>query len=121
MKEWNSPVYAFFNPKPQIVHINGRHAHDFKCAGSGCKVTVCRFLDTQDAQLTSNLRKHVKSCWRWGSEVLSAADCAKDANEVHTKIVKKFMQEGTITLAFERKGKGKVTYSNRQHTRHETR
>ena len=121
MKEWNAPVYAFFNPKPQIVHINGRRAHDFKCAGSGCKVTVRRPLDTRDAWSTSNLRKHVKSCQCWESEVLSAADRAKDANEVCTKIVKKFMQEGTITSAFERKGKGKVTYSNRQHTRHETR
>ena len=52
----------------------------------------------------------MKSCRHWESEVLSAADRAKDANEVRTKIVKRFMQEGTITSAFERKGKGKVTY-----------
>ncbi|KAG1831812.1 hypothetical protein EV424DRAFT_1469923 [Suillus variegatus] len=101
MKEWISPVYAFFEPTPRIVEINGRRAHEFKCGARGCKTTIRQFLDKKDA-------KHVKSCW--GNAALMAADDAKDANEVRTKIV---------TESFERKGKGKVTYSHRQHTRTE--
>ncbi|KAG1831114.1 hypothetical protein EV424DRAFT_1534623 [Suillus variegatus] len=40
MKDWISPVYAFFNPKPHIVIIKGRCAHEFKCFGKSCKATV---------------------------------------------------------------------------------
>jgi hypothetical protein len=121
MNDWTSPVYAFFERKPCIVNINGRRAHDFKCSARGCKAKIRRYLDKKDARSTGNMRKHVKSCSGWGSNVLSAADDAKDANEVRTKVVKTFARDGTITTAFERKGKGKVTYSNRQHTRLETR
>ncbi|KAF8545952.1 hypothetical protein OG21DRAFT_1491739 [Imleria badia] len=31
LKEWSSPIYAFFEPIPQIIEIDGRRAHDFKC------------------------------------------------------------------------------------------
>ncbi|KAI6039429.1 hypothetical protein EDC04DRAFT_2867974 [Pisolithus marmoratus] len=109
MTGWTSPVYAFFEPKPWIIDINSQCAHEFKCSAHGCKATVHQFLDTQDTQSTSNMCKHVKSCRGWGPTVLSAADDAKDANEVHTKIIKIF-----------RKGKGKVIYSNQQHTKQET-
>jgi hypothetical protein len=51
---------------------------------------------------------------------MSAADDAKDANEVRTKIVAGILRDGSITTPFERKGKGKVMYSHRQHTRAET-
>jgi len=118
MKEWTSPVYAFFDPIPQIVNINDRRAHEFKCQAKGCKAKVRRFLDKGDARSTGNMRKHVRSCW--GDEVLKAADDAKDANEVRQKIVGSVLRNGSITASFERKGKGKVTYSHRQHTRAET-
>lgn len=85
MKEWISPVYAFFEPTPRIVEINGRRAHEFKCGARGCKTTIRQFLDKKDARSTGNMRKHVKSCW--GNAALMAADDAKDANEVRTKIV----------------------------------
>ncbi|KAG1749457.1 hypothetical protein EDB19DRAFT_1629468, partial [Suillus lakei] len=119
MKEWTSPVYAFFNPTPRIVEINGRRAHEFKCDARGCKTTIQRFLDKKDARSTGNMRKHVKSCW--GDAALTAADDAKDAKEVQTKIVTGILRDGSITESFERKGKGKVTYAHRQHTRTETR
>jgi hypothetical protein len=65
------------------------------------------------------MRKHVHSCW--GDKVLKAADQAKNANEVHQKIISSFLRNGSITASFERNGKGKVTYSHRQHTHVETR
>ena len=75
-------------------------------------------MDTKDTRLTSNLHGHAKLCW--GTEVISAAGDAKNANEVRTKICPGFLRDGSITAAFERKGKGKVSYSHRPHTRQET-
>ncbi|KAG2085759.1 uncharacterized protein F5147DRAFT_588833 [Suillus discolor] len=118
MKEWNSPIYAFFDPMPAIEIIDGRRAHGFKCMAKGCKVCICRFLDKKDARSTGNMQKHVKTCW--GDEVLQACDDAKNAEEVRTKIVTSILHSGSITASFERKGKGKVTYSHRQHTHTET-
>ncbi|KAG1851080.1 hypothetical protein DFJ58DRAFT_661789, partial [Suillus subalutaceus] len=111
MKEWNSPVYAFFDPTPQVIEIADHRAHEFKCKAKGCKVKVRHFLDKGDARSTGNMRKHVRLCW--GDEVLKAADSAKDANEVHNKIVGSILQNGSITASFERKGKGKITYAFR--------
>ncbi|KAG1834657.1 hypothetical protein DFJ58DRAFT_847551 [Suillus subalutaceus] len=85
MKEWNSPVYAFFQPTPQIFEVADRCAHEFKRQAKGCKVKVRHFLDKGDARSTGNMRKHVRLCW--GDKVLKAADSAKDAREVHNKIV----------------------------------
>ncbi|KAF8550525.1 hypothetical protein OG21DRAFT_1384020, partial [Imleria badia] len=118
-KEWISPVYAFFNPTPTIREIDGRHVHEFACSARGCKVNVRRYLDTKDARSTGNMRKHVRLCW--GAEILDAADNAKDASEVRTNIVGSVQRTGSIAAAFERKGKGKISYSHRQHTRSETR
>lgn len=118
MKEWLSPVYVFFNPMPCIVDVDGRRAHEFKCSTQGCTTTIRRFLDKKDARSTGNMRKHVKSCW--GQDVLNPADDTKDANEVRSKIVPSVLWDGSITASFERKGKGKITYSHCQHTRTET-
>ncbi|KAG2029152.1 hypothetical protein BDR03DRAFT_936878 [Suillus americanus] len=107
MNDWNSPVYVFFDPVPQIIKIDGRRAHDFKCQAMRCKTKVRWYLDKGDAHSTGNMQKHVRSCW--GDEVLKAADQAKNTNEVRQKIVGNFL------------GKGKVTYSHHQHTRVETR
>ena len=119
MKDWVSPVYAFFNPKPRINVVNGRRVHEFKCRAKGCNATTRRFLDKKDARSTGNMRKHVKACW--GEDILAAADDAKDANEARTKIVGGILRNGSITASFECKGKGKVVYSHCQHTRAETR
>ena len=46
----------------------------------------CTYIcDTKDCCSTLNLRKHAKSCW--GEEVVKAADDARNADEVRTKIV----------------------------------
>jgi hypothetical protein len=65
------------------------------------------------------MRKHVTVCPCWGKVVLAAADDALNADEVRTKIVEGILKNGTITEAFERKGKGKRTYPNRPLTRAE--
>jgi hypothetical protein len=110
---------CFFNPKPCIVTIEGRRAHEFKCLGKGCKATIRRYLDKKDARSTGNMWKHVRACW--GKDALVAADNAKDATEARTKIVRGFLRNGSITASFEWKGKGQVTYSHCQHTRAEMR
>ena len=118
-KDWTAPVYAFFDPTP-IIHIDGdRRTHEFKCSARGCKAKIRRCLNTKDARSTGNMRKHVKKCW--GEDILRTADEAKNAAEVRTHVVGGILQNGSITAAFEQKGKGQVTYSHRQHTRAETR
>ena len=120
MKEWTTPVYAFFHPQPTAVKVDGQQAYEFKCAAQGCKVKVRRYTDTKDAQSTSNLRKHVRVCKGWGNDILKAADLAKNTNEVKAKLIGQFLRDGTIMAVFERSGKGKITYSNCQDTREET-
>ena len=77
-----------------------------------------RYLDKSDAKSTSNLRKHAKSCW--GAETVEAADRTKDVSEARDSVVKPLGKDGSITAIFERVGKGKVTYSHRQHTKAQT-
>ena len=103
---------------PKSIEMDGCPAHEFKCGACGCKGTVRRYLDTKDAGSTGNLRRHAKLCW--GIDVVSAADDAKNADEVRMSICPGLLRDGSITTAFKRKGKGKVTYSHRQHTRQET-
>jgi hypothetical protein len=67
-----------------------------------------------DSNSTGNLRKHVKKCW--GAEALQAAEDAEGINDARERVVDSLNRSGMITAAFEHKGKGKVTYSNRQHT-----
>lgn len=61
------------------------------------------------------MRKHAKSCW--GIETVEAADDAANIGEARKMVDN--LADGSITAAFERKGKGRVTYSNRQHTKAE--
>ena len=103
---------------PMIVEKGGHWAHEFKCCKERCNGLVRHFLDTKDAGLTGNLRKHVKSCW--GQEVLNSADTVKNADEVQGKIIPTFLQDGSITAMFQRKEKGKITYSHCPHTCSET-
>jgi len=80
---------------------------------------VRRYLDKGDAKSTSNMRKHTKKCW--GPDIITSADKAANANKVCRTTVTGGLNPQLITTAFERKGKGKVTYSHRQHTKTETR
>ncbi|KAF8548494.1 hypothetical protein OG21DRAFT_1479172 [Imleria badia] len=89
------------------IHVDGdRRTHKFKCSAKGCKATIQRCLNTKNARSTGNLRKHVKKCWE---------------EDVRTHVMGGILRNGSITAAFEQKGKGKVTYSNQQHTWAETR
>ncbi|KAI5991974.1 hypothetical protein EDC04DRAFT_2587236, partial [Pisolithus marmoratus] len=112
MRDWTSPVYAFFNPQPVILEINGRWAHDFKCCACGCKVKVCQYLDKKDAWSTGNMWKHVKKCW--GVKALASADACKDVKEALKVITKSILQDGSIMSMI--KKEGKLTYSVWPHT-----
>lgn len=124
-KEWRSPIYAFFHPNPEITYIDNRRAHDFTCNAKDCKgwgknpCLVRRYLDTRDSKSTGGLRRHAKICW--GEENLERADAAKNIEEARKILKNTKLIDGKITAVFERTGQGKVTYSNRQHTRSETR
>ena len=73
---------------------------------------VRRYLDTGDAKSTSNLRKHARLCW--GVETVAEADETKNYGAASEII--KLHKDGSISDSFERKGKGKVTYSHHEHT-----
>lgn len=118
MQGWNAPIYAFFHPIPTIGYDNkGRRYHEFQCFAKSCKRSVRRHLDTKDAGSTGNLHKHAKQCW--GAETVSAATGVKNATEAREILSKS--KDGSIAAAFAIKGKGKISYSHRQHTRAETR
>ncbi|KIK73114.1 hypothetical protein PAXRUDRAFT_179219, partial [Paxillus rubicundulus Ve08.2h10] len=118
MKDWNSLVYAFFQPIPAVEEADGRRSHVFKCCARGCKVTIHRYLDTTDARSTGNMWKHARKCW--GEETVKATNAAKNTTEVHEKIVGSILCTGSIAQAFKMQGKGNATYSHRQHTCTET-
>ena len=127
-KDWTSPIYGFFQPRPTIEAIEGRPCHEFICAANLCKGKgvrpriVRRFLDKNDRNSTSNMHKHAKNCW--GEEIVSKALEGKgelSIDDVRKGLSLAKLHDGSITASFERKGKGKVTFSTRQHTYTETR
>jgi len=108
------------------VTVNGRCVHEFRCTASNCKGrgknprTVRHYLDTSDRNSTGNLRKHARLCW--GDEILCGADACGDLDSAREGLDKaKKLKDGSITMAFERKGKGKVTFSHHQHNKAQTR
>jgi hypothetical protein len=126
IKDWISPIYAFFQPTPTITTVDGRRVHEFRCTASNCKGRgkdpriVRRYLDTSDRNSTGNLRKHARMCW--GDEILRGADACHDLGTAREGIKKAKKQiDGSIIAAFERTGKGKITYSHRQHDKTQTR
>lgn len=127
-KDWTSPIYGFFQARPTIVVVDGRRCHEFQCAAPLCKGKgtrpriVRRYLDKGDRNSTSNMHKHSKNCW--GDEIVSKALEGKgelSIDDVRKSLAQAKLQDGTITASFERKGKGSVTFSTRQHTYMETR
>ncbi|KZV92057.1 hypothetical protein EXIGLDRAFT_576221, partial [Exidia glandulosa HHB12029] len=118
--KWTAPIYAFYQPLPTVGHTDaGRRFHEFHCMGRNCKKSVKRYLDGNDSGSTSNLHKHAKSCW--GDEAVKAADAAKTAKDARENVTTPLRSNGTITAAFARTGKGKISYMHRQHTRAEMR
>lgn len=117
-KHWNSPIYAFYS-KATIKYSGTRLYHNFACVGKGCNTSIRRYQDTGDAKSTGNLRRHADTCW--GKAAVNMAVKAGDVVEARTKVVNGILKTGSITASFEILGKKKVTYSNIQHTRQETR
>ena len=114
MKRWDASVYAFFKPIPTIDYVNDRKAHIFECAVTSCHQKsrfVRRFLYTNDTSSTSNLRRHAKVCWR--ADAIVAADQTGGTTTACKALANQSEVNGSITAAFERAGKGKVTYSHR--------
>ena len=69
------------------------------------------------------MRKHARCCW--GEVILWEADEARanntDIDNIRASVAAaKKMKDGSITASFERTGKGKQTFSARQHTYAET-
>ena len=66
---------------------------------------------------TSNFHCHEKICWH--EEAISRADATKSHGPTHEIVEKSIrMPDGSITVVFEHiKGKDKVTYSHKQHTK----
>jgi hypothetical protein len=124
-KEWNAPIYAFFKPMPVVEYIEERRAHVFECGAKNCKGRgrfgrfVRRYLDTTDAKSTGNLRRHAKGCW--GGETVEAAGETRDVHAARDVIAKSKPRDGSITEAFERIAKDRITYSHRQLTKAESR
>ncbi|KAF8256912.1 hypothetical protein EI94DRAFT_1559416, partial [Lactarius quietus] len=117
-KKWDAPIYVFFKPSATIEYVDRRKAHVFECGAARCcckSKYVWRFLYTGDASLTSNMCRHAKICW--GDETVTAADSMGSLRLAHLTLSKKKKGSGSITSAFERVGKGKITYSQRAHTR----
>jgi len=56
-----------------------------------------------------------------GEEIVKEAAAAKDIVSARDALKGGLQRDGSITAVFERTGKGKVTYSYRQHTKAETR
>ena len=109
MNDWNSPIYAFFHPTPTIGYKEGRRYHEFHCFASTCNKSVRRFLDKKDSGSTSNLHKHAKICW--GMDTIKAEMGTQNASDAR-KILSE-SKDGSIAVAFQIKGKGKVTLMNR--------
>lgn len=108
-------MYAFFQPTPSIVTVDGWRVHEFKCAAMNCKGQgkqpriVRRYLDTTDRNSTGNLRKHARQCWE--EEIILGADTCGDIDSTREGLAKaKKLKDGSVTTAFKRKGKGKVTF-----------
>lgn len=106
--------------------IDGRRVHEFQCTASNCKGRgkdpriVRHYLDKSDRNSTGNLRKHARHCW--GDEILRGADNCGDLESTREGLNRAKKEiDGSITAAFERTGKGKVTYSHRQHDKTQTR
>ena len=119
-KDWKSPIYAFYQPIPDVTYINKQCCHEFKCTTCGCKFKARCYLDTKDKSLMGNLIKHACSCW--GEKAWAAANKCKDAKEARVIVTKPLAKNGSITAIFKSiVKKGVTTYTTQMHTKSEIR
>ena len=97
----------------------GRKCHVFRCRGKGCKYEVARFQDTSDRNSTGRLRRHVNICFPEGA--LAKKEGGDDSNDEKQGEARGEGRSGRIDMTFRRTGKGKVTFTMREHTKAETR
>ncbi|KIK40527.1 hypothetical protein CY34DRAFT_87163, partial [Suillus luteus UH-Slu-Lm8-n1] len=114
-KGWTSPVYTFFELVLSIKYTGGHRAHVFKCIAKGYWQHVRCYLDKGYVKSMSNMVKHVKSCW--SDVAYEATQEAKTVVSARESVTDNILKTSSITTSFERKGKGKVTYSHKQHTK----
>ena len=123
LKKWTSPVYVFFKKIPQIEYRSGHRCHVFSCATGSCKGhnsrNIIQFLDKGDANSTSNLLQHARTCW--GTDAVEAATATKDLEAAREVLGTTKLQDGSILAEFQRLSKDKVTYQHTQHTTSEAR
>ncbi|KAL1657498.1 hypothetical protein GGF50DRAFT_68795, partial [Schizophyllum commune] len=121
MKNWTSPIYAFFHAVPEIESVDKdgrvRLAHTFTCYNKGCSKRIRRYLDTGDKVSTSNMTRHAITCW--GKRAVDVAQSHETATAARESVTTPMKKDGDIKLSFERKGKGKITYTTRPHTKTE--
>lgn len=60
------------------------------------------------------MHTHAKACW--GGDVIKSASRAGTAELARSILARKNLKNGSITAAFEREGKAKVSYSHTPHT-----
>ncbi|KAI0070512.1 hypothetical protein K474DRAFT_1608564, partial [Panus rudis PR-1116 ss-1] len=118
-KSWTSTVYSFYKADVSIIEKDGRRGHVFACYNKGCKTKITRWLNTKDSRSTSNLARHAKKCW--GADAVAVAQDSGASIKTAREGVERLARNGTITDAFQRTGKGKVSYSTTAHTKTETR
>ncbi|KAI9067826.1 hypothetical protein FKP32DRAFT_1608155 [Trametes sanguinea] len=114
-KSIKSPAYAFF--QVSLPHVHSKRPY-FVFTCRSCNHTINRYMDTKDAKSTGNLLKHARECY--GHSVVGRIMEAKTLKDARAA-TQSFLEDGKITSVFQRKDKGKVTYSHRQHTHTETR
>ncbi len=73
----------------------------------------------KDKASTKTLRAHAINCW--GQENVNNSENAIDITSARESLKGAELRDGSITAVFKRTGKGKVTYSHRNHTPEETR
>lgn len=119
-KSWVSYIYGFFNHDVALSYVDRRPYVEFICSANTCKArngrVVRRFLDTKDKGSTGNMKRHAVTCW--GEETV-ANSSASDIEGVRKGLAMK--RDGSITAAFQAKGKGVVTYSMTALTKEEIR
>jgi len=115
-----APVYGFFDhPKLEMVCCKGklREAFVFVCMVPTCREKLNVYTTTKDVGSTSNLQKHIKKCR--GAHHLEEAKQVGKVSLVHAALAANI--DGSITAAFERSGKGKISYSTRPLSETQTR
>ena len=100
LKDWRSPVYAFYYLIPKVAYMDTQQCHEFKCGAHGCKYISQQFLDTKDRASKGNMMKHVKKqCW--GEEVWLMANQCQNAAEARFSVTKPITFSGSIMASFE--------------------